>query len=217
MLSTSPCRADPAAGCKVAIAALSLPDNFTGEVHWRASAKDGTSPLQLSKRYFSEHLKVPRSVIQFYREAVVADQEEPLPEPLLTVKIAAGIDLAYVVLRTESGKDGSEEMKATIIPANLWKPGCLKVFNASPDTVGMIAGKKKIQLPRGKSLDFHANQWQAPFPVKIYQLQPKSRLLFSSTWRVAAGRRELCFIGMAGKAVKLRSLIEFKKPPPKNN
>jgi hypothetical protein len=215
VLMITPCLSAPGAGCEVAVAALNLPGNTTGEVHWRAAADTATSPLQLSTRYFSQHLKVTGHIIRFYENPVTAGQTDPLPEPFLTLKIPPDTKLAYVVIRSKSGKNSQSQWHGTLLRGNEWRAGCLRVHNACPEVIGMSAGSKRFKLPRGKSKDFNSNQWRKSFPVKIYQLQPKQKLMFSSTWRVAPGRRELCFIGKVGNSVKIRSLIAFKKPPPK--
>ena len=49
--------------------------------------------------------------------------------------------------------------------------------------------------------------------MKIFRLKPETKLLFSSKWRVAAARRELCFIGGNGDSVSQRSLLELTAMP----
>ena len=217
VLMITPCWSAPGASCEVAVAALNLPGNSTGEVHWRAAADTATTPLQLSTRYFSEHLKASGNIIRFYQNPVTAGQTDPLPEPFLAFNIPPDTKLGYVVLRTKPGKNGQGQWLGSLIRGNEWRAGCLRVHNSCPEMIGIAAGNKPFKLPRGKSKDFNVNQWRKSFPVKIYLLKPKTKLVFSSTWRVAAGRRELCFIGKVGNSLKIRSLIAFKKPPPKAN
>ena len=102
--------------------------------------------------------------------------------------------------------------RGSLFRAQDWKSGSMKLLNACSEPLGIRAGKKQLRVPRGKSVDFHSRNWGEPFPVKIYRLGPEQRAVFSSTWRVTAGRRELCVIGDVNGAITLRSLLELTAP-----
>ncbi len=200
-------------GVEVAVAALALPDESTGLVHWSA-ADPSTTPLQLSTRYFSERVKVSGNVIRFYQNPVTPEDSGDVPqEPLAAVRIPANTALAYVILWSAETDDGGSEWKAMLMRGEDWKTGSLKLLNGSAGTLGIVAGEKRMQLRNGRHLDFMASDYGDAFPVKIYRIEPETRLVFSSTWRVAAGRRELCFLSGGGDSVSLRSLMDLAAPP----
>ena len=210
----SPCRAAEEGNCEVAVAALNLPADSSGMVHWR-DGNDATMPLQLSTRYFSERVKLRGNAIQFFSEPVSNAQDQAsVPEPLVSMKIPLGTKLAYIVLWPETEGDRPVRWQGRLLNATEWDAGSMKVFNACSEPLGITAGKKRIQLSSGKSVDFHARDWRETFPVKIFRLQPELKTVFSSTWRVTAGRRELCFIGNANGSIKIRSLLDLIVPPP---
>lgn len=213
---TVPCFAQREAKGEVSLAALSLPPGADGILHLRIG-EEATVPVQLSTRYFSERLAVPPGTIRFYPQAMPAvPSGEAPPEPLLSLRIPEGPKLLYIVLWTELGEDRKHHWKAKLISATDWKAGSMKLINSSPGTLGLSVGKKEIKLPSGKTLDFQSRDWREPFPVKIYQPgEPgeQARLIFSSTWRVSAGRRELCLIGNIDGTVSLRSLIDLNAEP----
>jgi len=90
----------------------------------------------------------------------------------------------------------------------------MRLINSSDNALGISAGTKQIRLPSGKTTDFQSGDWPEPFPVKIYQSEPQPRLVFSSTWRITSGRRELCLISNIDGAISLRSLIDLGANPP---
>jgi len=210
LLPVSPCVAKENPVCEVKVAALTLPDNADGLLHWR-TGNTATVPLQLSTRYFSESVKLPGNIIQFYEKPVLAGPaKESLPEPLVTLRIPAGHNLVYIVLSSDLDENQKPRWRGNMLNSADWKTGSMKVFNACPEPVGITAGTKKIQLNQGKSVDFHAGEWGGEvFAVKIFRLQPELKTIFSSSWRVAAGRRELCFIGSANGSISLRSLMDL--------
>jgi hypothetical protein len=213
LLSEVPCHADDKQAREVSVAALGLPEGSDGMLHWRAG-NTPTTPLQLSTRYFSERLKLPGDTILFYKDPVLAGPvRNPPPEPLVALKIPAGQKLVYIVLSSESDEDQKPRWRGSLLNAGDWKSGSMKVFNASSEPVGIAAGKKQIQLLQGKSVDFHASDWGDSFPVKIFRLKPEMKTIFSSSWRVAADRRELCFIGNVNGSVTLRSLMDLGVMP----
>jgi len=200
-------------GCEVAVAALTLPDESTGLVHWRV-ADTASVPLQLSTRYFSERIRVPGGPMRFYSEpAEPGPSQAPPPEPLVSINIPGDSQLVYVILWAENDSDGGSTWKATLFRGQDWSAGSLKVLNACTEPVGIEANGKRNRITSGKSMDFHARDHREAFPVKIYRLEPEARLVFSSTWRVAAGRRELCFISGTGDSVSLRSLLDLAAMP----
>ncbi len=214
LLLLSPCLGAEERSCEVSVAALGLPADSSGLVHWRGR-KDATMPLQLSARYFSQRVKLRGGTIQFFDEPVSNDLDQAsMPEPLVSMNIPAGAKLAYIVLWPETEADRPARWQGRLLNAKDWKAGSMKVFNACSEPLGIAAGRKRIQLSTGKSVDFHAREWDEPFPVKIFRLQPELKTVFSSTWRVSDERRELCFIGPTNGSVTLRSLIALGEPPP---
>lgn len=213
MLLVVPCQAADNEGCAVAVAALNLPDNSKGLLHWRAG--DGnTSPLQLSTRYFSERVKLAGGVIRFYQDPVVAKSDPPPPEPLLTLRIPAETKLVFIVLWSETDENGRTRWRSSLFKAEDWAVGSMKLLNAGSETLAISAGKKRIRLPPGKSMDFPARDWGEAFPVKIFRLETATRPVFSSSWRVTAGRRELCLLVNLNGSISLRSLLDLAVPPP---
>ena len=200
-------------GCEVAVAALTLPDGSDGMLHWIA-ADASTTPLQLSTRYFSDRVKVLGEAIHFYGEPQRLDPAAAKPpKPLVSVKLPPDLKLAYIVLWTAGSDDGGSEWKATLFNGMEWKEGSLKVLNASGGTLGIIAGEKRLQVSSGKSVDFLARDFKDSFPVKIYLREPEPKLVFSSTWRITPGHRELCFLSGAGNSISPRSLIDLAAMP----
>lgn len=201
------------AAAGVSVAALSLPDGSDGLLHWRADAS-ATQPLQLSTRYFSDPVTPAGAAIRFYGEPVVAGPDvADGPSPLVTVAIPAGVRRAYIVLWAEADEAQEIAWRGQVLAANDWKAGSMKVFNVTTETLGIMAGEKPFQLPAGRSMDFTAADWRDAFAVRIVRLGPESRTIFSSTWRVTDGRREVCFIGNINGAITLRSLIELTAEP----
>lgn len=199
--------------CAVSVAALSLPPGFDGLVHWR-DGEAATEELQLSTRYFSERLKLRSGVIRFYEDPVLeAQSEPPPPEPLISLRIPAGAKLVYIVLWAETGEDNKPRWRGSLLSGADWKASSMRVVNACPVQLGITAGEKRLQLLPGKSADFLARNWGKAFPVKIFLLKPELKPVFSSTWRVSAGRRELCFIANLNGAISIRSLLDLAVPP----
>lgn len=209
-LSALPCLAIEKHACEVKVATLVLPDGADGLIHWRAG-NTPTAPLQLSTRYFSDGLKLESNAIQFFNNPVLAasNQGKP-PEPLVTLTIPAGQKLVYIVLSQETDENQQTRWRGNLLNSTDWKAGSMKLFNACSEPLGISAGQKRIQLDQGKSVDFQADEWKGEaFPVKIFRLQPELKTIFSSSWRVATGRRELCFVGTIKGSLSLRSLIEL--------
>jgi hypothetical protein len=193
---------------------LTLPEDSGGLLHWRG-ADTATSPLQLSTRYFSDHIKVASNVIQFYKDPLAAKPtQQPLPVPLISVTIPAGQKLVYIVLWSELDQARTVRWHSSLVSASDWAESSMKVFNACAEPIGILADKKQTKLLNGKSMDFSAGDWKEAFPVKIFRLQPETKLIFSSSWRVSPGRRELCFIGSNNGSISLRSLMDLAAPPP---
>lgn len=215
-LNAVPLRAQEKQEFKVSVAVLSLPSSKDGLIHWRALADTQTTPLQLSKRYFSEHLKLPSNVIAFYDAPVAAKQTEPPPpEPFHRVTIPAGSKLTYIVLWAD--KDANQKIKwqSKLITAEEWPDDSMKLLNITSETLGIMANEKPIKLEAGKNINFLARDWDKSFPVKIYSAKNKDKPIFSSTWRISAGRRELCLLSVVNGAVNLKSLMDLApKPPP---
>lgn len=195
------------------MAALSLPPGADGLLHWR-DGEAATEPLQLSTRYFSERLKLKGGVIRFHEQPVEKDQADPPPpKPLISLKIPAGAKLVYIVLWSETGEDGKAAWRGSLLNAADWKANSMKVVNACKVPLGITAGSKRLQLLPGKPADFHSRNWKESFPVKIYLMKPEVKPVFSSTWRVSPGRRELCFIASLNGAISIRSLMDLAAPP----
>ena len=214
LFSILPCLAQDKHACEVKVATLAVPDGSDGLIHWRAG-NTPTAPLQLSTRYFSERLKSEGNVIRFYKNPVpAASTQEPPPEPLVTLKIPAGQKLVYIVLSADSDENGQVRWRGCLLNAGDWKAGSMKLFSSCSEPLGIVAGNKRMQLSQGKSVDFHASEWREAFPVKIFRLEPELKTIFSSSWRVTAKRRELCFISVANGSVRLRSLMDLGVDPP---
>jgi hypothetical protein len=207
-LLVTPGLAQEKPGCEIAMAALTLPDGSTGLVHVRDS-ETTTKPLQLSTRYFSERLDLPGNVIQIFKDPLVAKPSEPQPQPLLTLQIPAETRLAYAVLWSETDDKNSPVWKGRVFNAKGWDRSSLKVLNATTEPLGIRAGTKEIMLNPGKSTDFSSSLWSKPFPAKIYRLKPEQKNIFSSTWQVNPGSRELCFLFGTNQTVSLRSILEI--------
>ena len=95
-----------------------------------------------------------------------------------------------------------------------WPRDCLKLVNATPGDLGIIAAAKKSRLQPGHSVNYSANEWPVPFPVRIVQLARPEQVMFSSTWRVSAGQRELCVLLGSGDTLEVRTLIDTRPPAP---
>lgn len=209
-----PCVGQDRPACEVSVAALSLPPGADGLLHWR-DGEAATNPVQLSTRYFSERLKLKGGVIRFYEQPVAKEQTDPPPpEPVISLKLPAGARLVYIVLWSDTGEDKKAAWRGSVLNAADWKENSMKVVNACQVPLGITAGQKRLQLLPGKPTDFHARDWKEAFPVKIFLLKPEVKPVFSSTWRVSAGRRELCFIASLNGAISIRSLIDLAPPPP---
>ena len=211
-LLTTAGQARDKAVCEVAVAALTLPDDSSGLLHVRVT-EAATSPLQLSTRYFSERLKSTGSVIVFFKDPVAAKPPAPPPVPLLTLRIPEETRLAYAVLWTETDDKNMPIWKGRVFNARDWDQSSLKVLNATTQSIGIRAGTKEILLEQGKSTTFTSRDWAKPFPAKIFLLKPEQKNIFSSTWQVTAGIRELCFVFSANNAVSLRSILEIAPTP----
>lgn len=205
---TTPGHAQEKGGCEVSVAALTLPDDSSGLLHVRV-AETATNPLQLSTRYFSERVKLPSKVLQLFKDPVAAKAPAPPPVPLLTLQIPAEARLAYAVLWTEVDDKNKTVWKGRVFDAKDWDQSSLKVLNATSESIGIRAGTKEILLEQGKSTSFNSHEWAKPFPAKIFQLKPQPKNIFSSTWQVSSGIRELCFIFSANNSVSLRSIMEI--------
>lgn len=196
---------------EVSVAALNLPDGSDGLLHLRGTGTE-TRPLQLSTRYFSERTKIEGTMIHFFKDPVPVKPAEPAPVPLLSLRLPESTRIAYAVLWTATGDDRKTAWKGMVIDAKDWNPGTLKLMNATPETIGIRAGEKDLLLEKGKSLDFASREWPEPFPAKIFRLKPQQKMIFSSTWQVTAGSRELCFVFGSGDGFSLRSVLDLAAP-----
>lgn len=190
------------------MAALTLPAGSTGLIHVRI-AEATTKPLQLSTRYFSERLALPGNVIQFFGNPLAAKPAEPPPQPLLTLRVPADTRLAYAVLWTGTDDHNQPVWQGRVFNAKDWDQDSLKVLNATAEPLGVRAGTKEILLDPGKSTSFSSRDWPQPFPAKIFRLKPEQKNIFSSTWLVSPGSRELCFLFASNNTVSLRSILEI--------
>ena len=198
------------------MAVLSLPAGADGLLHLRTGAET-SQPLQLSLRYFSDRIQLPGHVFQLFKDPVLGKSptDNPPPPPLLTLIIPEDAKLAYVVLWAEKTSNQQLVWRATTFNANDWPRNCLKLLNACPNPLAITAGdRRQTLLPKAKSMNFPAKDWDASFPVKIHQLQPKPKLVFSSTWRVSTGQRELSVLFNSGQGIALRAVMERDPAPP---
>jgi hypothetical protein len=213
LLALAPCfgQTENTAKAEVAVAALSLPEGSGGLLHWRVGAAAST-PLQLSTRYFSDRLEAPTGTIGFY-DHPVAEAADPPPEPLLALKIPQDANLVFIVLWSELDDDGEPRWRGNLIRGSDWEAGSLRLFNSTSEPLGILAADEPIRLAGGKSVDFHARDRPEAFAVKIYRLKPERRAVFSSKWRVTAGRRELCFLVDRNNSLSFRSLLDLAASP----
>lgn len=73
-------------------------------------------------RIFSERLKLPGNIIQFYKDPVLAEPApDPLPEPLVTLKIPPGQKLVYIVLSSELHENRQPFWRGRQLNAGDWK------------------------------------------------------------------------------------------------
>lgn len=214
ILLANPAGAKEEPACEVSAAALTLPDDSDGLLHVRGADDPATRPLQLSKRYFSERMKVAGPVVQFFGHPVEAKPAAPPAEPLLALRLPEGAVHAFAVLWHETEAGQKPVWKGMIINGGDWEKGSLRVFNATAGPIGLRVGKRDILLEKGKSTDFTARDWPGPFPAKIYQLEPDQKNIFSSTWQVSEGSREACFVFRSANSVSLRSVLEVAPSPP---
>ena len=202
--------------CEIAVAALALPGDTNSLLHLRNGAQT-SQPLQLSLRYFSERIKLPGHVFQLFQDPLLGKStpDKTPPPALLTLNIPEDAKLAYVVLWAEQKPNQPLVWRATTFNANDWPRNCLKLLNACPNALGIAAGEShQTLLPKTKSMNFPAKDWEASFPVKVYQIDPKPKLVFSSTWRVSTGQRELCVLFKSGEGIALRAVMERDLKPP---
>ena len=195
---------------ELSVAALSLPGESTGLVHWRSS-NAVTQPLQLSVRYFSERIELESNVIEFFAEPLDPSTAIEPPEPFLRMRIPDGRDKVYLVITGHLDEENNTLWRGNMLDGREWKAGSMKVFNAFESPLGIVAdGKDPIRIDAGGSVDFHARDHdRAGFAVRIYRLEPERRVVFSSKWRVAEDRRELLFIGNNQGRLTLRALIDL--------
>lgn len=195
-----------------AIAALSLPPESDGLVHLRVGAGAST-PLQLSLRYFSEPIKVPGGVLQSFKDPVAAKPPSPPPSPLLTLRLPEAVKLAYVVIWCAPDAQGKPVWQSRVFDAAVWPGDSLKLLNATGAALGVETAGKRLKLLAGTSVNYTAADHPKSFPVGIYQLEPRPNNIFSSTWRVSAGQRELCVLFSQNDAISVRSLMACESPP----
>jgi hypothetical protein len=199
---------------RLAVAILSLPAGSDGLLHWR-DGKSPSEPVQLSIRYFSEPLKLKSEVISFYAEPIAGDPAGAPPvEPLVMLKIPQNSGLNFVVLTGVPGRDGKTQWKSQLIPGRDLGVGTMKLFNGTDETLGIQLPKKNVKLNAGKSMDFDSSAWPGSFPVKIYQLETRQKMVFSSVWRLNDKRRELCFLYKKNNNIALRSLLFLTQAGP---
>lgn len=189
---------------QVTMAALTLPADADGLVHLQTGEGD-TVPLQLSLRNFSTPLKLPTGRFRLF-ESPVAEKTTP-PAPLLSVTLPKGVKDAFVMVWTLNDSQGKTVWRSKVIDAASWPANTLKLINASATPLGIAAADKRLRLTTDGTIDFPADQWKDPFPVEIFRLAPVSKSVFSSTWRVSAGQRELCVILGEDDGILIRSLI----------
>ena len=75
LLSAVPGLGEEKGGCEVAVAAFELPPGSNGLLPWR-DGDGATTPIQLSKRYFSEPVKFKTRAIRFHRDPWVPSESQ---------------------------------------------------------------------------------------------------------------------------------------------
>lgn len=210
LLAVALCQTVHARKPEISVAALSLPGDSTGMVHWRSS-NAATEPLQLSVRYFSERIELESNFIEFHAEPFVPAAGTDAPEPFLRMRIPEGRNSVYLVISGDLDEENNTRWRGNLLDGREWRAGSMKVFNSFDSPLGIVAdGKNPIQLAEGKSVDLHARDFdKAGFSVRIYRMSPERRIIFSSKWRIAEDRRELLFIGNNQGRITLRALLEL--------
>jgi hypothetical protein len=193
---------------QVSIAALSLPATSSGELHWKAGDEMQTQPLQLSKRYFSDPVEPTSPIIHFYEKPITERLPDvPLPEPLLTVTLSSDLREAFVVLLGKNGDEKKPVWRSVVLDGKGWPDGTLRVVNVDTQPVKLVYPRKELILKPKEHVEFAHTDWYEPFPIKIFQMRPMEKIVFSSKWRVTHGRREICFLSKERGSISLRSLL----------
>jgi hypothetical protein len=198
---------------QVAIGALSLPADADGMFHMRTGS-GSSKPLQLSLRYFSAPQEVPGGVLQIFKEPVPAVLPTPPPSPLLTVRIPETSRHAYLVIWSAPDAQGKPVWQSMLLDGADWPDSSMKLLNATGDGLEIDLAGKRVKLPAGKSTNLRAADHPESFPVGIHRLASPPEPIFSSTWRISAGQRELCVLFPRDRSISLRSLMAVDAPPP---
>jgi hypothetical protein len=201
-------------GPQVSIAAMSIAGDSTGMVHWR-SLNVSTQELQLSTRYFSDRLQLESRTLEIYEEAFDPTQVEgDAQAPMVSVTIPANMQMAFVILWYSENRELGSRWRANVFSGDDWVHGTLKILNVRSEPIHMLAGEKPIRIAAGGSANLSVRDFSRPFPVQIFRPSGERKRIFSSTWRVSSGRRELCFIAGEGDSVSFRSLIDLSSRAP---
>ncbi len=204
-----------AQNAQVTLAALNLPPGSEGLFHLRTG--DAASvPVQASTRYFSDPVDTGFAAIELYAAPVGKDASAV--QPLLRLPLGERAGSCHVLLWNEhtAGKEG--KLAGRIIAAAEWPAGSMLLLNASAVPIGVQAGDTRQMLKAGASHPYPAVDPEKDLPVKMYleddKHPGKPKLVFSSVWRVARERRELCVIYPAAgsRSVAVRSLLERPAP-----
>lgn len=190
----------------LSLAVLNLPPDEDGLLHWRDGDKP-TKPIQLSVRYFSEFITLESGILSLYTDPVLEEPEgSPVIAPLYTIRIPPDFGTGFLVLTPQQkGEDFS--WRGLLIPNRDFTLGSLKLYNTTGRELGIQLPNHNFKLLEGKSVDLDSKRFPESFPVKIYQLGEDRKKIFSSVWRISPQRREVCFVFMRNRSLKLRSLL----------
>jgi hypothetical protein len=67
-------------------------------------------------------------------------------------------------------------------------------------------------LSEGKTAIYKHAHYPESFPVKIFQLGPNPRMIFTSTWRISKGQREFCVLSNRNNRFDIQVLTALRQP-----
>lgn len=200
-----------AAPIQVMVGALALPSDSDGLLQLRTSESE-SKPLQLSTRYFSEPMSIDVPSFELY--ATPLGKTPPLATPLLKLPIPQNATSCIIVIWNAASADKPSALAGRVFPTSDWAAGSMLLMNAATTPIGIQAGTTKQMLKPGAKLSFPGKNPEEDMPVKMFIEDPKApgkaKIIFSSVWKIASTRRELCVIhsGARPDSVEVRSLLE---------
>lgn len=186
-----------------------------GKIKIRTGA-ESFEDVQLSSRYFSDSVKISgdRSI------HIYSPGDDPSEQsPTTKIKLPSSGKNFLVFLWQKRGSNNKRPVyQARVISKNNWPQGSMLLINATSSKLGLVFGKDKQIIQKNKTTILKGQKPALSKPAKIMVAQKdnpqKSKLVFSSTWRISPHRRELCVIYQTGAKIKFRSLFERVSPSP---